>query len=426
VAAPQKRERIRTPWKTRWQRFCYHGLPVIAFAVAVLFVGQMWLDHGSMPNAIGRVEAQRVNIAAAVDGKLMPLQNLPQGHWKQFDRVEKGQVVARLDDGPLSAELVALRGDAAALQAELAATELDARLSHLDRKHEHFREAAELAYQIERYRLQLIEQEAIVEETRLELQQLDAQIALLNAAYTSGVGISNNGSNHQADRQTLDALLQKRHAAVRQAAENLKSAQERQAQLPGIDGLDVQVLIAPLHEQIRAAEARVEEVRAQIDSLVIRAPISGMVSAVYSHPGQGIQTGEWILTIAASDADSIVGYVPAANRFRPIEGMPVGVRLRIPGSRMVTSVVRRVGSQWEPMPIELAADPQAPQLALPVRIEIPEGLVARPGELVDIRFFRREPTIEVAHRSVSSSERLYASAARRTAAPPDVAHVDEL
>lgn len=426
MADPVKRERIRTPWKTRWQRFCYQGLPVVAFFAAVLLVGQMWLRQGRMPNAIGRVEAERVNIAAAVDGKLLPLENLPRGHWKQFDHVQKGQIVARLDDGPLSAALAALRGEAAALQKELASTELDARLTHLDRQQEHFREATEVAYQIERYRLQLLDQQALVEETRLGVQQLDAQMQLVNTAYASGVGLSSNASSYEADRRTLESLLQKRLAAVAQVEENLQAAQQRQARLPSIDAPDLQVLLAPLHDSIRAAEARIEEVRAQIDSLVLRAPISGMISAVHAHPGQGVQTGDWILTIAAADADSIVGYVPATNRFRPIEGMPVGVRLRVPGSRMVTSVVQRVGSQWEPMPIELAADPQAPQLALPVRIEIPQGFVARPGELVDIRFFRRQPSPDLARRPMSGV-RLYASAGpRSTSSLPEVVQGNEL
>lgn len=388
VASP-KRERIPTPWKTKWQRFCYHVLPVIAFVVSVIVVGRMWIHQGAMPSGIGRVEAVRVNISVGAEGKLLALEDRPSGRWKPFDEVEKGQVIARLDDRPLQAELEALRSDTAALQAELTSAELDARLDHFDRQQRHVREAAELAYQVERYRLEVLDQQARVEETRLELQRLEAQIELLNTAYSSGIGIRGDVVGYESDRQTLDEVLQARTAALRQAEENLQAAVARQQSFPTPDHADLAVLIAPLRDQIRAAEARTAEVAAQIDALVVRSPVTGTISAVHAHPGQGVRAGDWVVTIAASEADTIVGYVPAAHRFRPVEGMSVGVRLRVPGSRMVNSVVQQVGTQWEAMPAELAVDPQMPQLALPVRIEIPPDLSVLPGELVDIRFFRR-------------------------------------
>jgi hypothetical protein len=92
---------------------------------------------------------------------------------------------------------------------------------------------------------------------------------------------------------------------------------------------------------------------------------------------------------------------------------------------MLTSVVQRVGSQWETMPVELTADPQVPQLALPIRVKIPQGLVARPGELVDIRFYRHQPSVDVAQRPLTPS-RLYASAGPEEAPASDRATTSEL
>jgi multidrug resistance efflux pump len=370
-----------------------------------------------MPNAVGRVEAVRVNIAASADGTLVQVDGIPGGQWKPLDVVQRGQVVARLDDRALQALLGALRSDAAALKSELASTQAEMRLGHFDRAQEHFREASELAYQVERYRLDVLDQSALVEETRLELQRIDAQLAMLRTAYASGVGLQGESGDLTSDRTAMDKLLRVRQMALREAQKNLAAAVARQTTLPELEPLDAAPMLAPIQEQILAAEARVAEVAAQIDSLLIRSPVTGTVSAVYAHPGQGVSTGEWILTIAAEQAESIVGYVPVVNRFRPTEGMPVGVRLRIPGSRMVRSVVERVGTQFEPMPIELLADPQVPELALPVRIQIPDGLVVRPGELVDLRFF--ETTSGQMVRHVVEGHTLPVSASRNgESAPP--------
>jgi multidrug resistance efflux pump len=355
-----------------------------------------------MPTAVGRVEATRVNVAAGVDGKLIPLDQLPGGHFRPFDRVERGQVVARLDDRSLVAELAALRGDAAALEAELASTEIETRLTQFDRQQEHLRESAELAYQVERHRLEVLAQQALVEETRLELQQVDAQVDLLKVATASGVGISGEAASVRAGRDLLSELLATRAAAMEQAKENLRDAEARRDNFPELDSADIEAVIEPIRRAVAAAQARAEEVGAQVDAQVIRSPVTGTISAVYSHPGQGVSAGDWILTIAADEAESITGYVPALHRFRPVEGMRVGVRLRVPGSRMVDSTVQQVGSQWETMPLELLRDPQLPQLALPVQIAIPRGLVVRPGEVVDIRFYS-QPVASVAQQAILSA-----------------------
>lgn len=343
-----------------------------------------------MPNGIGRVEALRVNIAAATEGRLLPNDELADGWWRPFDEVQQGQIVARLDDRPLVAQLKALQSDAAALHAELVASDVQTGLAQFDRRQEHFREAATLAYQVERYRLDVLERLALVEQARLDLQRLDAQINLIEQAAASGVGSRSGFATSRANRESLNKLLQTQTAALRQAEANLEAAQARMSSFPELQSPDVDAGLAPIRESIRAAESRVDETRARIDSMVIRTPIAGTVVAVHAHPGQGVRAGDPVVTVAAKEADSITGYVPAAHRFRPRVGMEVGVRLRVPGSRMAKSVVQQVGSQWEPMPAELLGDPQSTQLALPVRIGIPGGMDVRPGEIVDIRFYRHE------------------------------------
>lgn len=341
-----------------------------------------------MPNAIGRVEANRVNITAATDGRLMPIYELDDGQWRLFDHVHKGQLVARLDDAPLRALLTALRGDAAALEAELDATRVGTELDQVDRQHDHLRGMTDLACQIERYRLDMVDRQALVEEERLELQRLDAQLDIMKRARSSGMFTQIELANAQTERNMIARLIEAHMATLREAESNYNTAVSRRDNYPALEEPDVTQLLAPIRASIGAAEARVEEVRAQIEALEIRSPIAGRICAIYYQPGQGVRAGEWILTIAAEKADCIIAYVRPDQQLRPALGSSVDIRARLPASNAYASRVEAIGSQWEPLPLELLRDQNIPELALPVRIGIPEGLDLLPGELVDVIFRR--------------------------------------
>ena len=128
----------------------------------------------------------------------------------------------------------------------------------------------------------------------------------------------------------------------------------------------------------------------QIDNLEVRAPISGKISAIYFQPGQSVRAQDWIMTIGADKANHIVGYIRPNQRIRPKVGAGVKVRLRLPAAPAADSTVEHVGSQWEPLPLELAQDQKVTELVLPVRVKMPSGLQLRPGELVDLRFLAAE------------------------------------
>ncbi|MBN2024904.1 MAG: HlyD family efflux transporter periplasmic adaptor subunit [Pirellulales bacterium] len=377
---------IPIPLKIRWQRFRYAVLPVLTFTVLLITTAILWQYQGVMPNTIGRVEAVRVNVASVTDGRLIPLRELGEGQWQPFDAVEAGQVVARLDDQPLRALLTALRGDAAAFRAELEATQTETALDQADRQQDHLRRSTDLQYQVERYRLDVLDRQAVIEEDQLELTLLNSRLAVMKRARSAGMLTEAEIADVEAEHQRVTALWEAHTASLKQAQEDLEAAAERLKGYPPLEQPDVDKLLAPIRESIAAAEARAEEVRAQIDMMELRAPVSGVISAIHLYPGQAAKAGEWIMTIAADKADHITAYVRPEQRLRPTVKMPVGVRARVPGQRMLAAAVESVGAQWEPMPLELLRDQRIPELVLPVRVTIPQDLKVRPGEIVDIRF----------------------------------------
>jgi multidrug resistance efflux pump len=133
-----------------------------------------------------------------------------------------------------------------------------------------------------------------------------------------------------------------------------------------------------------------KELELQLQLLVIRAPISGTIAAIYCWPGTNLRAGDPIVTIAAEEGEAIVGYIREDQNFRPTPGMEVEVRARTGSQPPLIARVDRVGSQFEAGPLQFQRDPQRTEWVLPVWIKLPQDrlrmLGVRPGEPVDLQF----------------------------------------
>ena len=106
---------IRVPVTRRLQRLRYTILPMASFCTCVLLTAWLWQRQGQMPNGVGEVEAVRIDVAIGADGTLTPL---PRGQWTLFDRVEANEVIARLDDRAVRAEMTTLKAEMAHVRGE--------------------------------------------------------------------------------------------------------------------------------------------------------------------------------------------------------------------------------------------------------------------------------------------------------------------
>ena len=148
-------------------------------------------------------------------------------------------------------------------------------------------------------------------------------------------------------------------------------------------------MLAPLRTAIVEQEAQLEDLKRQIDALVIRAPSSGTICEVFKGPGDNVQAGEPILTIAATTGVRIVSYIRENQRIRPDKrNWEVEVKRFIPRAQPVLAAIENVGPQIEPIPAHLLQDPVRPEWGLPVWIRMPDSKVLPllPGEKVNVRF----------------------------------------
>src|SRR3990172_1186960 len=175
--------RVRIPWTVRLYRFRRHVLPLLGFATCTVLTTWLWDRQGSLPNAVGEVEAVRIEVAAATDGELLPL---PRGNWTLFDAVPAGEVIARLDDRPARVELATLHKELIRLQQEVDAYAARIDLEQAGRAHDQRSEAVRLAWDNERHRLQALDRQAEIQGDRIELQRVDLQLSILKRLFEKG------------------------------------------------------------------------------------------------------------------------------------------------------------------------------------------------------------------------------------------------
>lgn len=151
------------------------------------------------------------------------------------------------------------------------------------------------------------------------------------------------------------------------------------------------LVVSPIDGSLAAADAPFprlydkvgqRQVVAQIAGRAIETPLAGTVTVVHRQPGEIVKAGQEILTITQDRGAYIVGYVRPDARIVPAADMKVSIRA---GKKSAMSKVAQVGTAIERIPEHVCAG-RKDQWGIPVRIDLPDGLALRPGELVGIRF----------------------------------------
>ena len=92
------------------------------------------------------------------------------------------------------------------------------------------------------------------------------------------------------------------------------------------------------------------------------------------------------MRLTSSQRESVVAWIPQHDPRRPQPGQNARVRPLPVHNASWLATVLQVGDSVELLPEHQRSDPGVPEWGVPVRLSLPEGLPARPGERLDVRF----------------------------------------
>ena len=320
------------------KRFVF-GVLVLAAVAGSLYYFVLQNRAGTDPfiKISGNIEATEVNVGFKISGRITSL-SLEEGDW-----IEKGKVIARTDDEDLRHRLDLARESLRAAQARLAKLKAGARPEEL-------REA-----------------EAALHQAEYDLENKQGHYERMNALFGRGVISKETIDNAEAGFKIAKASLAR-------AKENYSLIQE-----------------GPRKEDIEDASAQVEQARAslrvaetQLSYSVLVSPVSGIVVVKSAEPGEVVNAGTAIATLADIRSVWVKAYLPETDLGRVKWGQEVLVTTDLQPQKTYRGKISFISSRAEFTPKQIQTEKERVTLVYRIKVDLPNpDLELKPGMPAD-------------------------------------------
>lgn len=353
-----------------------HYAVLIACGVLLLLaapVAAWWhyqSDYVMSRNAI--VKGQLAQVGTRLQGVLMKIE-VADGQ-----RVQAGQVLARLDDSHIRAEVQAARAEVSGLEREL-----EVERSAIDH------EQRVLQNSLREASANLSAAAAEIEAAESRAEDAQGYYKARQALFASGGAISGELVREaRAKARTAQALVKSaraEHAAAQSA--------EQRAELDS-EGLELRKQrVAVLEAALSRARARLAVAQADLDGTLIRAPADGAVVRRMLQPGGSVDVGTPVMSLWLGDDVWIEAWLDEDDIPFVKAGSAARVTLQSFPGREFAGVVERIGLTTDfEMPASEVPQPRfarmrgAPVVGVGIRLEDPpEQLLPGLSAVVGIR-----------------------------------------
>jgi HlyD family secretion protein len=301
------------------------------------------------------VSTKNVTLRIAASGKVVPVQSvnispknpgvLAQLYVEQGDRVEPGQVIARMDVGDIQAQILQYRANLAQAQAQLQEARAGSRPQEIGQAKARL---AQVEAQLAAARAGNRNQE--IGQAQAQLNSAKAQVNLTQARVNRYRSLTQQGATSQDQLEQYITEDQRAKASLAEAEKRLSllqsgsrseeidqreaSVTEAQAALVLLQNGSRPEVIAQRQAQVKVAQAQVKVVQVKLDDTIIRAPFAGIVTQKYSNIGAFVTPTTTASTSASATSSSIVAVarglevlaqVPEADLGRIQQGQQVEV-----------------------------------------------------------------------------------------------------
>ncbi len=352
--------KIPTPPRLVWREVRHRFVPGLAFAAALATAALLWRDQAAIPHLVGEVEAVTSEVITVEDGSLIALSV------DRYESVADGDVIGEIrisDPESVRVELATIATELQVMQTRLA------------------QDQQRILQDFEQLRLSWLQERVALATARVELRFAESELARVGKLAAEKLV-----SDDQFD--LAKSLADSRRAEV---GEREKLVGELEASIKRLAPDDTGRFDALINDQINQAIAAQEQLLTLgAKTVKLRAPISGLVTAIHHRQGERVRRGEPVVTITATNSERIVAYLRQPAAFPPQAGDSVRVRSRMNRRQTGIAQVLRVGHHYEAVSTNVAAaNPGFAPRGLPVLIGLPENMALLPGELVDLALLPR-------------------------------------
>jgi len=377
----KERRSFRDALGDRLDLFSGTPLTVVVWLIASAAVVYLLAGRAQNFEYIGVARALQYQLSAPMAGTVDSLEV------DVYEHVEQGQVLARLADVQILAELETARA-----RLDQLGSQLDAELLRVG-----FREAGLVddrrRFQVDEQQLQLdlLSLRVVLESDQIELERLNLRLGRVTPLVEEGVVSRNDYDDLRLSRDRIARRIEENGRLLRQMDQEHEAASTRrreyESQFPGL--ADKDPVLQPLRDAVRVQEMRIDEIETRRRGLLIRSPIEGQVSQVLARRGQSVRPGEPLLAVSERIASEIVAYASGPSAHGVVESARIAAARRNVPSRVAESVITRVGPAIEQLPQRLWRDPATPEYGLPFVVAGVPALTLTPGELVSLRILER-------------------------------------
>ena len=352
---------IPIPLAQRWLDARHRVLPGLVFGTTLFVIALLWKNNVAAPTLVGQAEPVLANVSSYKPGMLA---GLTVGRFQTVKAGDPVGLVIITDPKVLTTSLAVIQAEIEMLRAEMKPVSAQQRT----------------AMDYDQLRLVWMKERAQLAGARVNLQLAETEFQRTGELFKDKIVSQRLFDQAKAAQERLRQEVEELTKLVAEGELNFKSLQLS-------NSVEIsKVTLDPLRAAIAVQESKLRLTEAELSPVPLKAPMDGIVSAIYHRSGEAVTAGEAILAIATLAPVRIVGYMRSPILNEPKVGMQVEVRTRGVHREMGSARIVEVGAQLESMPLALAGPlrPPGTELGLPIDISLPANLKIRPGELVDI------------------------------------------
>lgn len=375
---------IETPLPQRVADFKRRYLPVIVWSAAALACVWLMTGRANRFEYIGLARSVQYEVSANAVGRLETLLV------DLYDRVEAGDLVAKLDDAEIAARIERSRATIRQLGAELDATRAQLVADNRIDQASWHNNLRRFETDEEDRRLAALELRVTIESDEIELERLALEQQRAGPLLETGLIGQEEYDTIRLMHDAVQTRVEENRVLLAQTESEYRTAVLRreafEKSLPSTPAEEP--LLRPLREAIEAENGRLREIQSRREATVLRSPVTGQVSSILCRQGQTVVPGEPILTIADGTVTEILAYLGETDSERARENTPVLVASMSRPGKVAESFVIRLGPDVEMLPQRLWREPTTPEYGRAVVIAAVPGLDLTPGELLSVKLLR--------------------------------------